>query len=698
MNSALQNISSIIQSGRFQDVLFPIGIAASVLVLIMPLPPELIDFLLTINITASVIILLTTIFINRPLDFNVFPSILLATTLFRLVLSVATTRLILANGGELGVLAAGTVIKSFSQFVTGNNIAIGVIIFAIIFIIQFIVITKGATRVSEVAARFTLDAMPGRQMAIDADLNAGIIDEKEAQKRRTEVTSQADFFGAMDGASKFVRGDAIASLIIAGVNILGGLFIGMIEHGMSLLSALDIFTRLTIGDGLVSQVPAFLISVATGMLVTRSSEGVNMPKQVFDQMLSRPPVLLISAAFIFLLSFTGIAKLPIYMIVGACIGFSLLIRRTHRKERQSEEQSRQEQEKAENEQKKEDRVEDYLAIDPMELEIGVGLIPLADPARGGDLLDRIHKIRQTVAAEIGILLPRVRIRDSFQLDQLQYRIKIANNPVASNMVYPDLYLAMEGDGEILNKIQGIATTDPAFGNPAWWIDAQTKDNAELFGYTVVESAAVVATHLTETVRKHADELLTRDATQKLIDELKVNSPALVDDLMKTMQLGQIQQVLQMLLREQVPIRQLGTILETLGDSIGRTRDPIMLCEYARQRLSRTLSTRYRDSEGTLNLVMLDPALEDQIRAGFQWTEQGIDLRFRPEYIDQLCTRITQEVTRLRELNLPLVILVNPQIRPILKRITSGKIYDLVILSYSEITTDTRIESHGIVTM
>ena len=700
MNAALQNLTMIFRSGRFQDLLFPIGIAASVLVLIMPVPSELIDVLLAINITLSVMILLTTIFVNKPLDFNIFPSILLATTLFRLVLSVATTRLILANAGDRGVLAAGTVIQSFSQFVTGDKIVIGVIIFAIIFIIQFIVITKGATRVSEVAARFTLDAMPGRQMAIDADLNAGIIDEREAQKRRMEVTSQADFFGAMDGASKFVRGDAIASIVIAGVNILGGLFIGMIEHGMPLLEALDVYTRLTIGDGLVSQVPAFLISVATGMLVTRSSEGVNMPQQIFVQMLSRPAVLLIAAGFIFLLSFTGISKLPIYFIVGCCVGLAYLVRQTRQKQTKAEEQvkKQQQEEEAAEQQKQEDRAEDYLAIDPMELEIGVGLIPLADPGRGGDLLDRIHRIRQSVAAEIGILLPRVRIRDSFQLDQLHYRIKIANMPVTTGMVYPDLYLAMDG-GDVINQVQGISTVDPAFGTPALWIDAQTKDQAELFGYTVVEAAAVIATHLTETVRKHADELLTRDATQHLLEELKVNSPAVVDELIpNVLKLGQVQQILQLLLREQVPIRQLGTILETLGDYGLKTKDPILLGEHVRQRLARTLSTRYRDSEGTLNVVMFDPALEDQIRGGFEWTEQGIYIRISPQAIDQLCTRIAQEVTRLHEMNLPLVVLVNPQIRPVLKQMTASRIPNLVVLCYNEITQDTRINSVGMVTL
>ncbi len=700
MNSAFQNILGVLLSGRVQELLFPIGIAASVLVLICPLHPDLIDVLLSVNIALSVIILLTTIFINKPLEFSIFPSVLLATTLFRLVLSVATTRLILANAAELGEYAAGAVIKNFSDFVAGGSIVIGLIIFVIIVVIQFIVITKGATRVSEVAARFTLDAMPGRQMAIDADLNAGMIDEKEAKRLRNEITEQADFFGAMDGASKFVRGDAIAGILITFVNILGGLTIGMLEHGMPILSALEIYTRLTIGDGLVNQVPAFLISVATGMLVTRSSQGSNLPGEVIKQMLTRPVVLIMAGSFLGLLSFTSLPKIPLLTIGSCCLLLAYLGVKTQKTAEQRKAVEKEEEAKAAaDKEKPEDRIENYLAIDPMELEVGLGLIPLADPGKGGDLLDRIHRIRQNVAGEIGILLPKVRIRDSFQLEQLQYRIKIANMPVATGIVHPNMYLAMDG-GNVVTPVQGIQTTDPAFGTPALWIDEATKDNAELFGYTVVEPGAVIATHLTETIRKHADELLTRDATQHLLDELKAHTPAVVDELVPgVLKLPQVQQVLQNLLREQIPIRQLGTILETLGDYGHRVKDTILLSEYVRQKLARTISTRYRDLEGTLNVVMFDPGLEDQIRGGFEWTEQGgMNSRISPQATDHLCNRIIQEVEKLNQLTLPLVVLVNPQIRAFLKQTTASRIPQLVVLAYTEITQDTRINSVGMVTL
>lgn len=693
----IETIRKFLFDPRVQGLLFPIGVSASIIVILVPLPTWLMDVLLSLNIASGIIILLATMSVAKPLELSIFPSILLITTLFRLVMNVATTRLILTRAGEDGVMAAGGVIKSFSEFVAGGSIVVGLIIFAIFVIIQFVVITKGATRVSEVAARFTLDAMPGKQMAIDADLNAGVIDEAEARRRREEISQQADFFGAMDGASKFVRGDAIAGIIITMINLIGGLFIGMIENGMSLRDAAYVYSFLTIGDGLVSQVPAFLISLATGMLVTRSSTSSNMPTQIYEQLLAKPTVLLISAGFLIMLSFTSLPKVPLATIAGCCIGGALVVQRN--KKAVTEAKVEEQKKKDEDDTKKPDeRVEDYLTIDPMELEIGVGIISLADPARGGDLLDRIHRIRQNVAADIGIILPRVRIRDSFQLEQLQYRIKIAGQPIVIGIVYPDMYMAMDS-GMATAQIQGIQTLDPAFGTPALWIDAGTRDQAEIFGYTVVEPAAVIATHLTETIRKHADELLTRDATQHLLDELKQTSPAVIEELIpNVLKLPQVQQILQMLLREQIPIRQLGTILETLGDYGNRTKDPILLTEFVRARLSRTICTKYRDEESTLNVVMFDPALEDQIRGGFEHTEQGMYIRFSPQAIDHLCARISQEVEKLTQIGHSPVVLVNPQIRPALKQMTSSTLQQLVVLSYNEITRDTKINSVGIVTV
>jgi flagellar biosynthesis protein FlhA len=697
MNSIIAQIQGFLKKGRVVDLILPLVISASILIIFVPLPTVLMDAFLSMNIAIAVIILLTTLFVTKPLDFSIFPTILLATTLFRLVLNIASTRLILTRAHIDAEHAAGEVIKNFADFVASGSIIVGLIIFVIIVVIQFVVITKGATRVSEVAARFTLDAMPGRQMAIDADLNAGIIDEREAKRRREEITQAADFFGAMDGAGKFVRGDAIAGIVITLVNILGGLFIGMVEYGMGLQEAVTIFTHLTIGDGLVSQVPALLISIATGLLVTRSSYSTNLPAQFVGQLLSKPAVLVLTAFFLFILTLTDLPKIPLWTIALSSVGLALIMTRKAKVVRQEEENIAAKAE-AEKTKQSEEQVEDYLKIDPMELEIGVGLIPLADPARGGDLLDRIHRLRKEVASEIGIILPRVRIRDSFQLDQLQYRIKIAGQPVAFAMVYADMYLAMDS-GVATGKVQGIETLDPAFGTPALWIDGATKDQAEIFGYTVVEPGAVIATHLLEIIRKHADEILTRDATQHLLDELRKSSPAVVDELLsKILTLGQVQQVLQLLLREQVPIRQLGTILEVLGDYGAKTKDPILLATYVRTKLARTISTRYRDENNVLNVVLLDPALEDQIRAGFEHGEQGLYIRLSPNAIEHLCKKILPELDKLTQMNLPPVVLVNPQIRTALKQMTSATIPGLIVLSYTEITHDTQVVGVGVVTL
>jgi len=677
---------------RVRDLILPVGIIASVLVIILQLPPGLMDILLAANITIAVIMLLTTVYVRTPLEFSIFPSVLLATTLFRLVLNVATTRLILTRAESAGMLAAGGVIKSFGEFVAGDKIVVGLIIFVIIVVIQFVVITKGATRISEVAARFALDGMPGRQMAIDADLNAGIIDEREAQRRREEITRQADFFGAMDGASKFVRGDAIAGIVITVINILGGLFVGVIEAGMTIGDAAALFTRLTIGDGLVSQVPAFLISLAAGLLVTRSSHSVNLPSEFIRQLFSRPQALGVASAFLGVLVFTNLPTLPLLFLAAGCVGLALSLKRRSTQTLAATEAKK----KAEAAKPAEQRVEDYLVVDPMEVEIGVGLIKLADPKRGGDLLDRVQRIRQNVAAEIGLILPKVRIRDSFQLEQHEYRLKIAGMAVARGSLRPDMLLAIDS-GMTTGKVPGEETVDPAFGSRALWIEPARREQAEMYGYTVVEPGAVIATHLTETVRKHADEILTRDAAKHLIDELRQTSPAAVDELIPAqMKLAEVQQILQMLLREQVPIRQLGAILETLGDYAPRTKDPILLTEFVRARLSRTLCTKYRDAENRLFVVTLDPALEDRIRANVEHSERGLFIRMSPQSIETLCRRAADELKKLLVEHRPPVVLVSPQLRAAVKEITSGHLPELVVLSYNEITRDTKIESLGMV--
>lgn len=675
-----------------QDLVLPVGIIASVLVILVPLPASLMNLLLAGNITVAVIILLTTIYVKTPLEFNIFPSLLLATTLARLVLNVATTRLILTRAHIDGMMAAGGVVESFGEFVAGSNIVVGLIIFSIIVIIQFVVITKGATRISEVAARFALDGMPGRQMAIDADLNAGIIDEREAKRRREEITEQADFFGSMDGASKFVRGDAIAGIIITLINIVGGLCIGVFQGGLDLSDAASIYTQLTIGDGLVSQIPAFLISLAAGLLVTRSSQKVNLPHEFLLQLFSRPQALAIAGGFLGILIFTSLPTIPLLLLGGGCIGLAVtMTRRTAETEAMAEAKKQ-----AATAKPAQERIEDYLANDPMEIELGVGLIKLADPKRGGDLLERVQGVRQRVAADLGIILPKVRIRDSFQLEQNQYRIKVAGMPVASGIVYPDQFLAIDS-GMTTGKINGRRTKDPAFGSPALWIDAPVRDQAELYGYTVVEPGSVLATHLTAVVREHADEILTRDAAKHLIDELKRTSPAVVDELIPgVMKLAEVQQILQMLLREQVPIRQLAAILETLGDYAPRTKDIILLNEYVRHRLARAICTLHRDKDNCLHVVTLDPALEDRIRAGIEHSERGLFIRMSPQAVESTCHLIAAEIEKLTSSDRPPVLLVNPQIRPAVRQMTISYLPKLVVLSYNEITRDTKIESAAMI--
>ena len=679
--------------GQGRDLILPIAMIASVLVIMVPLPPALMDVLLAGNITVAVIVLLTTIYVRTPLEFSIFPSLLLATTLGRLVLNVATTRLILTRAETHGSQAAGSVIETFGNFVAGDKIIVGLIIFVIIVVIQFVVITKGATRISEVAARFALDGMPGKQMAIDADLNAGIIDEKQAKERREEITRQADFYGAMDGASKFVRGDAIAGIIITVINIIGGLFIGMVEAGMSLSVATELFTKLTIGDGLVSQMPAFLISLAAGLLVTRSTQRVNLPEQFIKQLFSRPQALAITGGFLGILIFTSLPRIPLLMLGGGCTGLAVMLSR----KRQHDVEEAASKAKEEEEKEPDQRVEDYLTVDPMEVEIGVGLIRLADPKRGGDLLDRIQRVRQNMASEIGILMPKVRIRDNMRLEQNQYRMKIADMSVARDEVHPDMLLAMDS-GLTTGQIEGMPTKDPAFGTKAVWISPSQRDQAEMYGYTVVEPGAVLATHLTEVVRRHADEILTRDATKHLIDELQNTSPAAVEELIpKVMTLPEVQQILQMLLREQVSIRQLGTILETLGDYAPRSKDPILLAEYVRHRLARAICTRYRDEENRLHVVTLDPALEDRIRSGFEHNERGLFIRMSPQAVEKTCAQVSTEIEKLTASNHPPIVLVSPQIRAALKKMSETNLPQLVVLSFNEITRDTQIVSMGLIT-
>jgi len=672
--------------GRWQDFVLPVSLVASVLVIIMPVPPPVLDVLLAANITLSVIILLTTIYVRTPLEFSVFPSLLLVTTLGRLVLNIATTRLVLTRAGTAGPLAAGHVVRAFGEFVAGNQLVVGMIIFSIILIIQFVVITKGATRISEVAARFALDGMPGRQMSIDADLSAGAIDQSEARRRRQEIAAQADFFGAMDGASKFVRGDAIAAILITLVNIIGGLVIGIAQQGMGIGRAVDVFTKLTIGDGLASQVPAFLVSLAAGLLVTRSNTETNLPGEFLRQLFSRPQALAVAAGFLGMLIFTNLPTIPLTALGGSCVGLALVLSRRNEREATAAKG----REEAKN--KTEERIEDYLSIDPLEIEIGLALVRLADPKRGGDLLARIGRVRQSVAAEIGIIMPKVRIRDNMQLEQTQYRIKIHDIPVAEGTLEPAMLLAIES-AELSGRLRGIETREPILDRPAVWIEPTSREEAESLGYRVVEPAELLAECLTDTVRTHADEILNRDATKHLIEGLKKTSPAVVEELIPgQMKLPEVQRILQRLLREGVPIRQLGTILETLGDVAPSTKDLVLLNEAVRERLAAVISSRYRDQEGKLRVLTVDASLEDTLTAGIESSERGIVVRLSPQTVEAICDSLKAAADKLESQSLPPVVLVSPQIRAGLKQLTRARLPRLVVLSYDEITRDTRVES------
>jgi flagellar biosynthesis protein FlhA len=636
---------------RVQELILPVAIVASVLVILAPVPAGWMDLLLSANITIAVVMLLTTLYVRTPLEFNVFPSLLLATTLFRLVLNVATTRLILSRAAEVGETAAGQVVLAFGKSVTGgdgtaatDNIVVGLVIFSIIVLIQFVVITKGATRISEVAARFTLDGMPGRQMAIDADLAAGAIDQQEAHRRRSEIVAQADFFGAMDGASKFVRGDAVAAIAIIFINILGGLFIGIVQNGMGLAEAASLFTTLTIGDGLVTQVPALLISLAAGMLVTRTSQASHLPSEFLRQLFSRPLALAVAGGFLGLLLFTGLPRAPLLALGAGCIALAVVLRR-----RESQARAAGEKKQTESTPRTRQRVEDYLAVDPMEIELGVGLLRLADPRRGGDLLDRIQRVRQNLAAELGIVLPKVRVRDNLRLDQNQYRIKVADLSVA----------------------QGT-------------LDEKTPD-----------PGGALAEHLTDTVRRHADELLTRDAVKRLLDELRQTSPAAVDELIPgVMKLGEVQRVLQTLLREEVSIRPLDAIVETLADHASHTKDPILLAEHVRRRLGRAICSRHRDADGPLRVVTLDPAMEERIRTGVEHTEDGWIVRLSPQETDAICRALGVEIQKLASAGHKPIVLAASSIRPALRQLTAAHLPQLVMLGCNEIPRDTKIESVG----
>lgn len=676
---------------RYRGMAFPVGSILLLFVILVPLPTAILDIMLTANITVSAIVLVTVMYVTRPLEFSVFPSLLLGLTLFRLVLNTATTRLILTNAKE-GTAAAGHVVEAFGNFVAGGSLAVGLIIFLIIFVIQFVVITKGATRIAEVAARFTLDGMPGKQMAIDADLNAGLLKEDEARRRRQEITQEADFYGAMDGASKFVRGDAIASIIITIVNILGGLYVGMVQEGFGLQQSLTTFTLLTIGDGLVSQIPAFIVSIGAAMLVTRNAGKANLGEEVLSQLSSQPVALFISAGFLVFLLGTPLPKIPLVLMAVSCAVVAFSLQRSRGRAVRAQEVQTKTAQAA----KPAEKIESLLAVDPMSLEVGYGLIKLVDRKQGGDLLDRISSMRRQIALDLGLVVPPIRIRDQLRLEPNQYTVRIKSTDAGHGEVMPGYHLAID-NGAAIGSLPGVETREPAFGLKAYWISEEQKSGAEQRNYTVVPASSVLATHLTEVIKRNAATLLTRQETSRLLDTLKEHSAKLVEEVVPDLlKLGDVQKVLQNLLREGVPIRDLETILETLGDWASRTKDVEVLTEYARNGLARQICQGYVADDGKLYCISLDPQLEDLIQTHLERSDRGSFLSMPVTLQRRIIEVLSQEVDRAASgSGRTPVALCSPQIRAILRRLIESVLPHVAVLGYNEIVSGIEVQSLGV---
>lgn len=679
---------------RLTSIVLPLTIVGAVLVFVVPLPAAVLDLLLAGNITLAVLVVLTVLAIRSPQDFNAFPTILLTTTLTRLVLNVATTRRILTHGGDQGLDAAGHVVRAFGEFVAGDQVAVGAILFMILVIIQFVVITKGATRIGEVAARFMLDGLPGRQMAIDADLHAGLIDQHEAARRREGVYRQADFFGAMDGAGKFVRGDAVAGVMITVVNIIGGLYLGVFEHGMAVGEAVDVFTKLTIGDGLVSQVPAFLISLAAGLIVTRSSSRTDLGRDVTSQLLGRPEVLAVAAGFLVLLSFTALPAAPLLTLAGALgTGAYVLWKRDGRTEERPE--SDPDVRPAPPEQPS-DRIDDLLQVDPLELEIGYRLIVLADQDRGGDLLDRIRGVRLQVAQDLGLIVPQVRIRDAIGLGPHEYRLKIRGVVVGRGLAYAGRLLAVPPAG-MVTRPDGRDGVDPITGEPAVWIHADGREVAELAGCRVLETSAVVAGHFGEIIREHADELMTHEQVRRLLERTRAASPALVDEVVPALlRAGEVQRVLQNLVRERVSVLDLETILEALAEHADKTRDTDALTEHVRRALGRRIVPPYRGLDGHLRVVGLARDLDARIAAAGSPPDARPADVLGDDAARAIVRAVAVAVAPLIEHDQAPIVLCSAEARPVLKDLTRADLPRLVVLSRREVPRDTPVETLGLV--
>ena len=672
------------------DLFIGIYIMCAILFFIISIPSGLLDVLLAFNIAIAFIILFNALYAKEVLDMASFPTILLFTTLFRISLNVSSTKLILTNGD------AGKVVETFGEFVGGGNLVIGIIIFIILIIVQFVVINNGSERVAEVTARFTLDAMAGKQMAIDSDLNTGAITDKEAAERRKKLQQENSFFGSMDGATKYVKGDATAGLIITGINLVGGIIMGMMYGGLSINEALQKYTILTIGDGLCSQIPSLLISLSTGILVTKSSSEGELGDEMVGQLFSIDRVLLMVGVALAALGI--LTPLPIYIFVP--FGLVLVILSQKVKAKAGEAKIEEEVEKEETEAqeiRKPENVVSLLNVDPIELEFGYGIIPLADVNQGGDLLDRVVMIRRQIALELGAVVPIIRLRDNIQLNPNQYIIKIKGIQVSEGEILFDHYMAMN-PGYVEEEITGIPTFEPSFHLPAIWITEGQRERAESLGYTVVDPPSIIATHLTEVIRQHIAELLTRQDVQNLINNIKDNNSALVDELVpKLLSIGEIQKVLQNLLSEGISIRDLVTIFETLADHASVTRDTDILTEYVRQSLKRAISGKYFSPNEVTNVITLDPAVEQEIMGAVKNTEQGSYLALDPERVKKIIGSLTEQLKKLEDMGRNPIVITSPIVRLYFKKLASDYFKDIIVISYNEVESNVELQSVGMVT-
>jgi flagellar biosynthesis protein FlhA len=689
MNNFFSRIKLLTQNS---DLAVAIGLMLVLSVMIVPIPPMLLDFLLAITLSVAVIILLVSVYTKKPLDFSTFPSILLVMTLFRLSLNVASTRNILLRGGNEGTAAAGEIIQSFGEFVVEGNYVVGIIVFIILVIINFMVITKGAGRVAEVAARFTLDAMPGKQMAIDADLNAGLINDEEAKRRRKEVAEEADFYGSMDGASKFVRGDAIAGIMITAINILGGIIVGVAQNGLSMAEAAETFTLLTVGDGLVSQIPALIISTAAGIIATRNTSDSALGAQMGKQLKLHPKAVYIASGVLLVFAMVpGLPKLP-FLGVGLALGFmAFRMDQSNIEEEVSKQNLVQEEKKA-----TPDNLEDLLNLELVELEVGYGLVNLVDAEQNGDLLERITHIRKQFALDWGVIIPSVRIKDNLELKPGGYSIKIKGIEVAKGELMSDHFLAMD-PGSVIEKMDGIETVEPVFGLPAVWITEEQKDDAQYNGYTVVDLSTVMATHLTELLKSNLHELFGRQELVRILDNFKETHPKIVADLIPDiLPLGQVLKVLQNLLREGVSVRDLRTVLETLAEYGSVTKEAESLTEMVRQSLFRTITETIKGDRGDIPLFTLDRSIEESIAQNIIQTDSGQQLSLDPKITQTILASLNEKIEEATNMGEKMVVLCSPVIRSHFKRLTEKFIPNLVVISHNELSPDANIRSLGTV--